>query len=157
MARSDVVSARAAGLALGMAILVAASASALSRAEVKFRGATSQRLPVSMVVSGSEIKRLTIVWKAQCPALHAPLKGITTYHVNVGLVQGAWKTVGSYTAHAAGGYEERFRVRDQGVVVREKRVSGTFSGTVQIFHGVRHKPIATCQSGKVTFALTRAR
>jgi hypothetical protein len=157
MARSRSVSARVGGLALAMAICAGASASALSIADVKFRGTSSQSLPVSMVVSGSQIKRLNVAWKAQCPALHAPLKGITTYHINVGLQHGAWSTSGSYTAHAAGGYEERFHVRDHGVVAGDKRVTGTFSGTVQIFHGAKHRPIDTCQSGKVTFALTRAR
>jgi hypothetical protein len=35
------------------------------------------------------------------------------------------------------------------------RVTGVFTGTVQIFHGAKHTRIDTCQSGRVTFTLTR--
>lgn len=141
--------------AFASAILAVAAVPALALSSTTYRGKSSQRQSVVMVVAGPRIKRLTIWWSAQCPALHGPLKGIKTYHADVSLSKGAWSAHGGYTAHVSGGYEEKFLVRDHGVVSHAGRVTGAFTGTVQIFHGAKHAWIDTCHSGQVTFTLTR--
>lgn len=147
---------RTVAVAITSAILAGAAVPALASSTATYRGKSSQHQPVVMVVAGSQIKRLTVWWSAQCPALHAPLKGIKTYHTDVPLTKSAWSTHGGYTAHVSGGYEEKFAVRDHGELSHAGRVTGVFSGTVQIFHGAKHTRIDTCQSGRVTFTLTRA-
>ncbi len=148
---------RAGALALSGGVLAAAAVPALASSSTSYRGHSSQGLPVTIVVAGKQIKRLTIVWSASCPVLHAPLKGITTYHEGVVLKRSAWSTWGTYGAQVPGGYDERFYVRDHGVFAGARRVRGVFTGSVQIYHGVKHTRIDTCQSGKVTFTLARVR
>ena len=137
------------------AILAGAAVPALALTTTTYRGKSSQHQWVVMVLAGSQIKRLTVWWSAQCPALHAPLKGIKTYHTDVPLTKSAWSAHGGYTAHVTGGYDEKFAVRDHGELSHAGRVTGVFTGTVQIFHGAKHTRIDTCQSGRVTFTLTR--
>jgi hypothetical protein len=138
-------------------VLAAGAVPALAVSSTTYRGRTSQRLPVAIVVSRERIERLTITWSAQCHALHAALKGITTYHEGVALKKSAWSTWGTYGARVAGGYQEQFLVRDHGTFAGSKRIQGVFTGTVQIYRGSKHKRIDTCESGEVTFTLTRAR
>ena len=101
-------------LALVGGVLAVGAMPALAVSSTTYRGRTSQRLPVAIVISGDRIERLTITWAAQCHALHAALKGITTYHEGVALKKSAWSTWGTYGAHVAGGYQEQFLVRDHG-------------------------------------------
>lgn len=135
------------------------AAPALALSTTSYRGRTSQGLAVTMVASGSRIQRLTIAWVAHCAALDAPVTGLSTFHEGVALRRGAWSAAGTYSAHVRGGYDEEFAVSDHGTLAGARRVSGAFSGTVQIFQGTgaRHRRIDTCQSGKVTFTLTRTR
>ena len=65
--------------------------------------------------------------------------------------------MGTYGARVPGGYREQFLVRDHGTLAGSKRIRGVFTGTVEIYRGSKPKRIDTCQSGKVTFTLTRAR
>ncbi|MEA2145916.1 MAG: hypothetical protein QOG59_1503 [Solirubrobacteraceae bacterium] len=148
---------RGGALVLTGAVLAAGAMPALALSSTTYRGRTSQRLPVAIVVSGGRIERLTITWTAQCHALHAALKGITTYHEGVALKKSAWSTWGTYGAHVAGGYQEQFLVRDHGTLAGSRRIRGVFTGTVEIYRGPKHKHIDTCESGKVAFTLTRAR
>lgn len=144
-------------LALVGGVLTVGAMPALAVSSTTYRGRTSQRLPVAIVISGNRIERLTITWAAQCHALHAALKGITTYHEGVALKKSAWSTWGTYGAHVAGGYQEQFLVRDHGAVTDSRRIRGVFIGTVQIYRGSKHRRVDTCESGKVSFTLTRAR
>jgi hypothetical protein len=144
-------------LALAGGVLAAGAVPALALTSTAYHGQTSQRLPVAIVVARDRIERLTITWSAQCPALHAALKGITTYHTGVALKKRAWSTWGTYSARVAGGYQEQFVVRDHGALSGSRRIRGGFTGTVQLYRGAKHQRIDTCASGKVTFTLTRAR
>ena len=150
---------RAAAVALAACAVALGAVPALASSSTSYRGRSSQGLPVTIAVSGSQIRLLTIAWMAECPALHAPLKGITTYHQDVALSKSAWSVQGSYGASMHGGYTEVISVRDHGAFSGSRRVSGVFAGTVQIYRGQgrKHRRIDTCQSGKVTFTLNRSR
>ena len=147
---------RVRALALSGAILALGAVPAVAATSGLYRGKTSQGHRVSLRVVGSQIRRFSIIWDAQCKGITQPLAGLSTYQLGIAIRRNAWATSGKYSAPSGNGYTEYFAVKDHGKFVSKTAATGVFTGIVRVYTtGKQPKFVTSCQSRTITFKLKR--